>query len=106
MAAERTPIEVSDNPELLRLVEAVEASGKPCVLQRDGKDVAVLSAVKPGRKRGGPLKPPGATSLDDPLWEIVGMFNSDGPTDVASNKHKYLAEAYADLHEGPDDSKE
>ena len=30
----------------------------------------------------------------DPLWSIVGMFESDGPGDVARNKHKYLAEAY------------
>jgi excisionase family DNA binding protein len=40
------------------------------------------------------------TSEDDPLWDIVGMIDSpDGPTDVSRNKHKYLAEAYADLHE-------
>jgi excisionase family DNA binding protein len=40
------------------------------------------------------------TSEDDPLWDIVGMIDDpDGPTDVSSNKHKYLAEAYADTHE-------
>jgi hypothetical protein len=40
-------------------------------------------------------------TADDPLWGIVGMADSgpDGPTDVSSNKHKYLADAYADLHE-------
>jgi excisionase family DNA binding protein len=30
----------------------------------------------------------------DALWSIVGSFESDGPGDVSSNKHKYLAEAY------------
>ena len=36
------------------------------------------------------------TSEDDPLWNIVGLVDDpEGPTDVASNKHKYLAEAYA-----------
>ena len=30
----------------------------------------------------------------DPLWSIVGMFSSDGPGDVSSNKHEYLADAY------------
>jgi hypothetical protein len=40
-------------------------------------------------------------TAEDPLWNIVGMADSgpDGPTDVSRNKHKYLAEAYADLHE-------
>ena len=35
------------------------------------------------------------------LFRIIGMFESGPgePTDVASNKHKYLAEAYADLHD-------
>lgn len=38
---------------------------------------------------------------DDALWDIVGIADSgpDGPTDVSENKYKYLAEAYADLHE-------
>lgn len=48
-----------------------------------------------GNKLGRP------TSKDDPLWNIVGMVGQeyDGPTDVASNKHKYLAEIYAERHE-------
>jgi hypothetical protein len=44
------------------------------------------------------------TSEDDPLWNIVGMVGDeyDGPTDVSANHDKYLAEAYADLHEDDD----
>jgi hypothetical protein len=40
-------------------------------------------------------------TLESPLWNIVGVIDSgpDGPTEVSSNKHKYLADAYADLHE-------
>jgi excisionase family DNA binding protein len=33
------------------------------------------------------------TSAEDPLWNIIGLGRSDGPTDVPRNKHKYLAEA-------------
>lgn len=42
-----------------------------------------------------------STHADDPFWDIIGMANSaDGePTDVSVNHDKYLAEAYADLHE-------
>ena len=38
---------------------------------------------------------------NDSLFKIIGIFENgpDGPTEVSSNKHKYLAEAYADLHE-------
>jgi len=35
------------------------------------------------------------TSADDPLWSIIGIGESHGPTDVATNKQKYLADAYA-----------
>ena len=36
---------------------------------------------------------------DDSLWNLVGIWDEDGPTDVSQNKHKYLAEAYGDLHD-------
>src|SRR5688500_11431150 len=38
-------------------------------------------------------------SIDDPISEIFGMIDDDGPTDVASNKHRYLAATYGDLHD-------
>lgn len=38
------------------------------------------------------------TNEDDPLWDIIGIAETTGPTDVSENKHKYLAEAYAELH--------
>lgn len=39
-------------------------------------------------------------TFDDPLWDIVGMIDDDGPTDLSVNADNYLADAYADLHEG------
>jgi excisionase family DNA binding protein len=44
----------------------------------------------------------GLFTKDDPLWDLVGMLGDedDGVDDVSSNKHKYLLEAYSDLHEG------
>lgn len=38
-------------------------------------------------------------TAEDPLWGIIGMIADDGPTDVSSNKHRYLADVYGDLHE-------
>jgi excisionase family DNA binding protein len=37
-------------------------------------------------------------SFDNPLWDVAGIIK-DGPSDLAENHDKYLAEAYADLHE-------
>lgn len=38
-------------------------------------------------------------TLDDPLWSLIGTGQSEGPTDVARNKHKYVADAiYAESH--------
>jgi len=34
-----------------------------------------------------------------PLLKLIGFIDDDGPTDMAENHDKYLAEAYADTHE-------
>jgi hypothetical protein len=41
-----------------------------------------------------PRSDKGSTSVDDPLWQIVGMVGDEyeGPTDVSSNKYRYIAE--------------
>lgn len=69
------------------------AAGKQVVVQRDGQLVRLSSARKRAKRR------PRHFSMDDPLWDIVGIGRSSGPTDVSSNKHAYLADAAADLHE-------
>ncbi len=38
-------------------------------------------------------------TFEDPLWDIVGMIDDDGPTDMAENHDRYLADAYADTHD-------
>lgn len=37
-------------------------------------------------------------TADDPLWNIVGIINDDGPTDVSENIHRYVADAIEDSH--------
>ena len=56
---------------------------------------AAGKAVADSELEGRPL------TEQDSLWSIIGIGDSgpDGPTDVSSDKHRYLAEAYADLHE-------
>ncbi len=45
------------------------------------------------------LVPKAGFSLGSPLWDLVGFIKTDGPTDMAENHDKYLAEIYGDLHE-------
>jgi hypothetical protein len=46
MTVDTTPIEISNNPELLRLAEEVEATNKSRLLKRDNVPVALLTPVK------------------------------------------------------------
>lgn len=99
MKTELTPIDISGVPELVRLAEEVRATNQPRVLQRNGEAIAVIAPVAPKTAtRAARVRRGKPTHAGDPLWQIVGIGRSDGPTDVASNKHKYLAEAYA--HKG------
>jgi hypothetical protein len=95
MAQERTPIDVSSMPELLRLAREVRDSGESRLLAQDDEELAILSPVQEARRQ--PRKS-GVVTRSDSLWDIVGMASSAGPGDVARNKHKYLADAYADKH--------
>ena len=38
-------------------------------------------------------------SFDSPIWGIVGIVKDDGPMDGSINHDRYLADAYADLHD-------
>jgi hypothetical protein len=45
MAEKYEPIDISNVPELVRIVEDVRLSRQPCVLRRDSEDVAVVVPV-------------------------------------------------------------
>lgn len=94
MARELKAIDISNMPELLRIVEEVRATHEPRVLKRDNEEVAILTPTRPAKKRIPRGKP---FTKDDPLWNLVGIGRS-GLGDVSENKHKYLAEAYLDYH--------
>lgn len=104
MAARMKHVDVGDLPDALRLAEEVERTGQPRLLKVNGRALAVLSPVAsetspPRRTR----RPRPAANRDSGLLAFVGIADesepSDGPTDVSSNKHKYLANAlYAKSH--------
>ena len=90
MAKEPKHIDVSSIPELLKLAQEVRSTNEPAVLQQEREDLAMLTPIKPVAKRSVRGKP---TSVDDPLWKLVGIGHS-GRGDISENKHQYLAEAY------------
>ena len=75
--------------EVMQAAEAVAQDGRRRVVRVKGKEVALEPKPSRTRSRGKVF------TKDDPLWNIVGMFQADGgPTDVSDNVDKYLAEAY------------
>jgi len=51
MPEEPTPIDISNMPELLCIVDDVRASKQPRMLRRDSEDVALVVPVAPKRRR-------------------------------------------------------
>src|SRR5687768_13468965 len=89
-------IDISNTPELVRLVEEVQRSNQVTVLTKDGEEVLEVRPAKTSKKK---RVKKGVLTKDDPMWNIVGMLKDDGgPTDVSTNVDKYLAEAYSDTH--------
>jgi hypothetical protein len=68
---------------LLRLLVDEEAEQLFVTSRRNLEDLEAIAASS-------------AFGFDDPLWNIVGIIEDEGPTDVSENKYHYLAEAYAD----------
>ena len=57
------------------------------VVERDGRRYR-LEPQRPAEHQGRPF------TMEDPFWKIVGIGTSAGATDVSTNKHKYLADAF------------
>ena len=47
-----------------------------------------MEPERPAEHQGRPF------TMEDPLWNIVGIGASAGATDVSTNKHKSLADAF------------
>ncbi len=72
------------------IFDEVEAGERSVTVERGGRLFTLRP--KPRRRSGRKSR---HFSLDDPLFEIIGIGHSEGATDVSSNKHKYIADAVA-----------
>ena len=74
MASELSPIDISQLPDLARLVDEVERTGKSRRIRRAGRDVAVLAPV---RSRGDAVRARRFRKL-----LAIAQRNPDGDGDV------------------------
>jgi len=81
-------------PELLRLADEVMASRTPLLLVSGDRPVALLAPVDSESVSRGRGKGRRKSSAADTLNNIIGIGESAEPTDVATHKHDYLADAY------------
>jgi hypothetical protein len=104
MEAKVKRTEVSNLPDALRLAEEVQKTQQAQILERDGHELAILSPILPRSTRTRRARAAQkATNPNDWLLRLIGIADDsgspDGPTDVSSNKHEYLAEAlYSESH--------
>jgi hypothetical protein len=110
MSKELKPVDITHAtlPDLLHLVDEVQATQEPRLLKRGEKGVAVLAPVQEKSSKTRSAKRT-RRRLPDNRWllNLVGIADEaiaeDAPTDVSSNKYKYLAEAYyAESHKPQD----
>jgi hypothetical protein len=95
MVKEGTRIDISQRPELVRLVEEAHARNASLVLRQESEDVAIL---RPLRRTRTPRGPRGKSfTKGDPIWNLCGIGRS-GVHDVSENVDRDLAAAALDTH--------
>jgi hypothetical protein len=88
MAQERIPIDISNEPALVKLAEEASASGVSFVLQVGSEDVAILTPARKAKRKGGK-----ALTTEDALFRLVGIGSSGIPGGISGNKHEALLRA-------------
>ena len=80
-------------PDVARLVQDVNRSGRPRLLQA-GDQAARLVPARPTRRPrpSRPRRP--AFSRDDALFHLIGLGTGTTPGGVSGRKHEALARAY------------
>lgn len=73
-----------------KLLDELEASGTELLLEDRGRVFRIAPKQATHRRR--------RFDRQDPLFALGGAFASAEQTDITNDKHKALADAYADLH--------
>jgi len=88
MTHESEAVDISDQPELVRLAEEVRSSQRARVLRRDGEDLAMLTPVEAPKTRS---RKKGAFTREDPLFGLIGIGDSGVEGGFSWRKKEILA---------------
>ncbi len=86
MAAEPDRIEITGSTNILDVVDDVERTHEPRILQRGGRDAVVVSPINVTEGK--------VFSAQDPLLNLIGADTSEGDADTSTDIHAYLADPY------------
>ncbi len=81
MSSKLTPIDISNMPDLLDLVEEVEATKKPRELRRDNKPIALLTPILKNKEKWEKIKAAFGTWSDLDAEELIAniyRFREEG----------------------------
>ena len=96
MVKELKYVDITNVPDLLRIAQEVQTSREPRVLRRDNEDIAVLVPAKSSRARRATRGK--VLTREDPLFDLIGIGQSEIPGGVSGKKHEYLLEAFRQQH--------
>ena len=83
-------IDVRTRPDLRQFVDELRARKRPLLLKDADEEIARIMPVRPSYTRFPRGK---AVTLDDPLFQLIGIGRSGIPGGVSGKKHEYLAKA-------------
>lgn len=84
MTAERKRVKIDDSTNVVALAEEVKSTREALILQRNDEDIALIAPITTDRIEG--------MSMDDSLWNIVGIDTSAGQSNIADDKYTYLSD--------------
>ncbi len=93
MYAINPPVDITDWPELARVVDVARRSGTNVILMRGGEEVAVITPIGFDESDADD-RSAAADDEPDSILNIIGIADAGEPTDIARYKDAYLAEAY------------
>jgi len=104
LTVNETAVMVKVSPPTVRLHIAagrlsVVQVGRAVRIRRDALEQLITPMPKADSEEDETTVPLGRPiTADDSLWNIVGIIDDDGPTDVSENIHRYIADAIEDSH--------
>ena len=95
-------VDADDSEALQRAIAAVREDGRTRFVRRGETVIATLEpprrahrtrSLRATQPRAPKRRRQGSFGMDDPIWRIVGIAGSVGPSDIAKYKDEYIAEA-------------